>query len=120
MSTGVQRESAEPDNSTVTAKVNCWDQMREPLGELTASRSHLITTASRSHLITTASRSHLITTASRQHIKYDCFALIKRALASARWTEPAPAIPVMRIAKPLQPYHFIETGQRSMRQRSGY
>jgi hypothetical protein len=40
MSTGVQRESAEPDNSTVTAKVNCWDQMREPLGELTASRSH--------------------------------------------------------------------------------
>jgi hypothetical protein len=40
MSTGVQRESAEPDNSTVTAKANCWGQMREPLGELTASRSH--------------------------------------------------------------------------------
>jgi hypothetical protein len=75
MSTGMQRESAEPDNSTVTAKVDCWGQMREPLGELTASRSHLIMTASRSH------------------IKYDCFALIKRAIASARWTEPAPAIP---------------------------
>jgi hypothetical protein len=32
--------------------------------------------------------------------------LIKRAIASARWTEPAPAIPVIRIAKPFAALSF--------------
>ena len=108
MSTGVQRESAEPDNSTVTAKVNCWGQMREPLGELTASRSH-----DHDRFAVTLDHDRLAAT---HKIRLLC--VDKRATASARWTEPAPTIPVIRIAKPLQPYHFIETGQRSMRRRA--